>query len=389
MIGGATAAAALLGLVAVVAATNGVFRGTRVSPIEPTALARASSAPASPSPTATPAPSVAPSPTPTPILVPDPLDGLPVTPEVAARHPIAVMVDDLGPARPQAGFSAASIVWQAPAEGGIPRYMLVFGPRDPVSVGPVRSARYYYIAWAAEWHAVYVHVGGSPQAMATLAAEGGGQLVFNADEFHYGSRYLWRIATRAAPHNVYTDGAHLRALARATGAADGLYEAAWAFGPDAPLAARPVGGTIDVAYPANAIHYAYDRITNTYRRSVTGEDPQTDAATGEPVAPKNVVVMLMAFAPLNDREPQKRRLEAQMIGSGAAWIASNGRTVMGTWRKGAIDAPTRFFGPDGLPVTLVAGQTFVQVMPLGSPVTIVPGAEPGPMDRAPGAITPD
>ena len=82
------------------------------------------------------------------------------------------MIDDLGPARPQSGFSAASVVWQAPAEGGIPRYMLLFQSTIPGSVGPVRSAREYYIEWAAEWKAMYVHAGGSPQALQTLASKG-------------------------------------------------------------------------------------------------------------------------------------------------------------------------------------------------------------------------
>jgi hypothetical protein len=38
-------------------------------------------------------------------------------------------------------------VWQAPAEGGIPRYMLVFQEKVAGNVGPVRSARYYFIAY--------------------------------------------------------------------------------------------------------------------------------------------------------------------------------------------------------------------------------------------------
>ncbi len=99
------------------------------------------------------------------------------------------MIDDQFDARPQSGFSAASVVWQAPAEGGIPRYMLVFQETIPGDVGPVRSARYYYIAWAAELRALYAHSGGSPQALATLRAQGRGQLVYNADEFRWGGSF--------------------------------------------------------------------------------------------------------------------------------------------------------------------------------------------------------
>ena len=88
------------------------------------------------------------------------------------------------------GFNDAAIVWHAPAEGGIPRYMMIFQDRVPPSVGPVRSARQYYIAWAAEWKAVYAHVGGSPQALQTLRQQGRGQLVYNADQFRWGTALL-------------------------------------------------------------------------------------------------------------------------------------------------------------------------------------------------------
>ena len=151
------------------------------------------------SPSASPLPT--PTPVPTPVLVPAPLDGLMVSPAAARRHPIAVMIDDLSPARPQSGFSYASIVWQAPAEGGIPRYMLIFGENQPKAVGPIRSSRLYYIAWASEWKALYVHAGGSPQALTKLRGFGNGQLVYNSDEFDW-EPYFNSISTRHAPHNL-------------------------------------------------------------------------------------------------------------------------------------------------------------------------------------------
>jgi hypothetical protein len=342
------------------------------------------SASPSPSPSPSPTPVPSPSPSPSPSLVPAPLTGRLVAPNLARRRVIAVMVDDLRPARPQAGFTAASVVWQAPAEGGIPRYMMVFQEGDPPSVGPVRSARDYFVAWAAEWQAIYVHSGGSPGALSLLRAEGRGQLVWNADEFRWGGRYLWRVKTRSAPHNVYTDGKHLRSLQKALKAPDpeAPSAAAWRFGPAGPLQQRPVGGRIQVVYPANTITYAYDRSTNTYLRSVTGEKAQVDAGTDVRVAPTNVVVMLMSFAPLRDGTT-KKRLEAAYIGSGTAWIATNGQTIKGTWRKKAIDAPTLFFDAAGKPVTLTVGQTFIQVLPKGSKVSIKDGATPTiPRDRS-------
>ncbi len=315
----------------------------------------------SPTPTASPSPTPSPTPVPTPVLVPAPLTGRLVSPEAAARHPIAVMIDDLAPARPQSGFTAASIVWQAPAEGGIPRYMMVFQENIPTDVGPVRSSRYYYIAWASELRALYAHSGGSPQALATLRLKGNGQLVWNADEFRWGNSFH-RISTRFSPHNLYTTGKALRGIAKTVGAKDGPIKWPWTFAPDAPLELRPVGGAIDVTYGnVNAIHYVYDRTTNTYLRSVTGEKRQIDAATKKRVAPKNVIVMVVRFGPLNDGST-KHRLEGEVIGSGPAWISTNGITIKGTWKKASLTAPTRFFDKGGHAVTLTIGQTFIQVM---------------------------
>jgi hypothetical protein len=339
----------------------------------PSASSSAASSPPSASPSPTPLPT--PTPAPTPTLVAAPLTGLLVSPAAARRHPIAVMIDDLSAARPQSGFSAASVVWQAPAEGGIPRYMMIFGENRPTDVGPVRSARYYYITWAAEWRAVYAHAGGSPQALQTLREKGSGQLVYNADEFRWSGTFR-RVSNRFPPHNLYSTGKQLDSLARRLGAKAADYKPIWEFGPDLPLEQRPVGGRITFSYPTSTIRYDYDRTTNTYLRTVSVEGKQKDASTKRRVAPKNVVIMLMQFGPLNDGHPNKHRLEAKVLGSGVAWIATNGKTIKGTWRKKTLTGPTKFYNSAGQEVTLTAGQTFVNVMKTGTIVKITKGAPP-------------
>ncbi|TME13034.1 MAG: DUF3048 domain-containing protein [Chloroflexi bacterium] len=380
----------LIGLIGLAIAALGILVAARIGTLLPGGAVAATAVPSravAPSPTVIailPTPTAAsptePPPTPiaTPVLVPAALTGLLVSPNAAERHPIAVMIDDLSAARPQSGFNSASIVWHAPAEGGIPRYMLIFQDEVPDGVGPVRSSREYYIEWASEWRAMYVHAGGSPQALQTLAARGRGQWVYNADEFRWGGgRYLWRTTDRFPPHNVYTDGQHLRALAKRLGAADGPLERSWTFAPDATGDLRPRGGTIRVDYPTESITYRYDATTNTYIRYINGsKTPQVDRSDGKVVAPKNVVILRMAFGPLNDGHPQKHRLEAQDVGKGVAWIATNGHTVKGQWRKASPTAPTLLYGPDGAPFTLTAGQTFVQVIQLSYTFAIHDGEPP-------------
>ena len=383
---GLVAASALAIAVAATSLGNSPAPSPQAGVATPTPVATtAPTATSLPTPTPSPTPSPTPTPAPTPLLVPAPLTGLLVTPAVAARHPIAVMIDDLGPARPQSGLSEASVVWQAPAEGGIPRYMAIFQDTLPKAIGPVRSSRYYYIAWAAEWRAIYAHSGGSPQAKATLAAKGHGQYVFNGDEFRFSGTFH-RITTKAPPHNLYTTGAKLRAMGKTLGAKDGTYKAVWQFAPDAPLELRPYGGTITVGYPYNTIKYTYDRTTNTYLRSVTGQAKETDAIDGTRIAPKNVIVMRMAFGPLNDGHPGAPRLEATVVGHGTAWISTNGVTIKGTWKKTAITKPTLFFDASGNPVTLTAGQTFIQVVTMsttGYPVSFKAGSMTPPATPTP------
>jgi hypothetical protein len=338
-----------------------------------------------PTPTPTPTPVPTPTPTPTPAPVAAPLTGALVAPGIARRHPIAVMIDDIRAARPQSGLHLADVVWQAPAEGGIPRYMAIFGSRLPTAIGPVRSARSYYVAWAAEWKALYAHSGGSPQALATLRAQGNGQLVYDANEYRYGGRYFHRTRDRSSPHNVYTSGKTLRKLAKVRGAKDKDYRPAWTFAPDAALADRPYGGTLKVTYPQNRITYRYSRTTNTWKRSVSGEGKQFDAADGERIEPQNVVVMWVDFRSLGDR---KHRLEADLIGSGKAAVFTNGRRTDGTWKKSAAGKPTRFFDRAGEPIPLTVGQTFVQVIPRTSGISFTPGSDTPPASPSPSSPSP-
>ena len=141
-----------------------------------------------------------------------------------------------------------------------------------------------------------------------------------------------------------------------------------------------------MTYPVNRIDYTYDRKTNTYLRSVSWGQPQLDADTGKRVAPKNVIVMFMQFGALNDGHPAKGRLEAKIIGTGLAYVATNGRTIAGRWIKSSLTGPTRFVDKAGHDIPLTAGQTFVQVMPVGAPYLIKDGKLPPPVVKSGGNL---
>ena len=196
------------------------------------------------------------------------------------------------------------------------------------------------------------------------------------------SSMLYRVTYRFAPHNVYSDAKGLRRLVgRVKAPPMDNPTPKWSFAPDAPLEQRPVGGSIRVPYPANKIVYQYDRKTNTYLRSVTGEGRQFDIGPGSSakkkvrVAPKNVVVMLVPFVPIGDK---KHRLDGEVVGKGPAWISTNGKTIKGTWEKKSFSGPTKFYDAQGNPVTFTIGQTFINVVPRGTTITVKKGTAPPP-----------
>jgi len=350
----------------------------------PPASAPAKSVPsASPSarPSAIPTSSPSPSPSPAPEIYED-LSGIPTTAALAHRYPIAVMIDDSPAARQQAGLSFASIVWQAPVEGGIARYMAIFQAGTPPRIGPVRSARLYFVRWAAEWTAVYLHAGG-PLPLRTYLA-GSQKLVLDVN-----GRATSRVSFRAAPHNLYTDGRRLRNFAEGTKHATSerlAYDPAepgrlQAFSDAAPEADRgPDGGTIRVTYTSEKVSYRYDRASNTWLRSVDGRE-QHDAldtankgngtvGAGPRIAPTTVVVMIVPIRRSKTiNGPALGRLEADSIGKNTAWVFADGWVTKGTWRKRTPTDRTRFFDADGHEIVLPRGQIFVQVVSKASAAT--------------------
>jgi hypothetical protein len=293
--------------------------------------------------------------------------------ESATRHPIAVMIDDQIKARPQSGLSQADIVYQAPAEGGVPRYMAIFQTQLPESVGPIRSTRLYFVVWAEEWDAMYVHMLGAPNAINRLY-QIDGKTIYNADARQW-LRYYQRVTYRVAPHNLYTTSTNLRYIATKLGATAPFTQSPFVFADDPPPVDRPAAGMLVVPYHGNTISYRYDRISNTYPRSVAGEDPQIDFGNKAPIAPSNVIVLYqeIGLLPVLVGQASKNRLEIQYLGSGRATVYNNGLAIDARWSKATESSPTLLTyasGPlAGQPVPMVRGQIFIQVVPLDLNVT--------------------
>ncbi|MEY4745031.1 MAG: putative lipoprotein YerB, partial [Candidatus Parcubacteria bacterium] len=222
-------------------------------------------------------------------------------------------------------------------------------------IGPVRSARPYFLDWAAEFDAVFVHVGGSPEALDKLAAYD----MRDLNEMSAG-RYFWRDASRNAPHNAYTSSDRLvEADQKRFADRPAPQVAGWRFKEDAPPAERPASASLAVEYgdPKADVTWTYDAAQDAYRRAQGGKI-QTDE-DGAVLLAKNIVVQYTDISVIDD--VGRRRIAT--VGDGDALIALDGLTVHGTWRKDDRTSRTRYYDASGNQIRFNAGPTWIEVVP--------------------------
>ena len=325
--------------------------------------------------TATPEPT--PSPTETPEGPPTPLpadwayadlDGVAAPQAVAHNLPIAIMVDDNIVARPQSGISSASIVYQAPADGGEDRYMMVFQEGTANDIGPVRSARPYFVYWAAEYKAGFGHYGGDITSL-TQVIPSMSKYIYNMDALSNDSCPYHRITTRAAPHNAYTNTAILLTCA-AKLKQPAAYQGApvRTFVDDTPFAQLPESESITIPYRTGPVGYQFDRATDSYLRMVDG-NLDKDPANNQQVFAKNVIVLFQVLTYDSASDPGHNRPVITSIGSGKAIVFKEGRAIPATWKKTSDSALTRLYDASGNEIPLVRGEIFIQSVPPGTAVT--------------------
>jgi len=300
---------------------------------------------------------------PAPTTVASPLSGVQVAPNLAKRPVTGIMIENSPDARPQSGLQDAGVVYEAIAEGGITRFLALFQDTRPGYVGPVRSLRPYYIDFATPYQASIVHVGGSPDALATVRNGNYRDL----DQFFNGS-YFSRISSRAAPHNVYTDFDRLDQLNQSKGYTSSQFTP-WLRKKDHPETV-PNAAHIDVriSSPLYYSHYDYDKASNSYIRYEGGQQHLEITAPGDKgsaqINPKVILALVMNYSVI-DRAVHSSYIDT---GSGQMFAFQDGAVATGTWNK--TDQASMFVFKDstGQTLPLDAGQTWVVIV--GSPANV-------------------
>ena len=296
---------------------------------------------------------------PKPTTVASNLTGVQVDPSINERPVTAIMIENSMDARPQSGLNQAGVVFEAIAEGGITRFVALFQDTAPEYIGPVRSARPYYIQWMLGFDAAYAHAGGSPEALSLISQ-------LHVKDLQHNSSYFWRVNNREAPHNLYTSIPKLWEYESQKGYGKANFTPLPRKEKEQP-AATPTARTIDFNISSSSfnVHYDYDATTNSYKRSEGGA-PHKDEKSGAQLAPKVVVALIM---------PQGKNGQYytyQNIGTGQAFIFQDGTVTTGTWKKDSNTANLSFTDAAGAALKLNPGQTWFTALGEASRVTYAP-----------------
>ena len=270
--------------------------------------------------------------------------------ELVTRPALAVKIDNAdGARRNHTGLAVADIVFEEIVEAGITRFAAVFHTNDADPIGPIRSGRSQDVDILSSLdEPLFAWSGGNP-GVTRLIRES-----FLTDLNWQRNAGSYQRGPGSTPHNLYSDTGQLYALTPEDhpGAPPQQFEYLL---PGDEFEGEPVA-SFDLALRNRDATWDWDAEAGTFARTMDGE-PHIDKTYG-PITAKNVIVLVTEYRPsaIDRNSP-----EAQTIGSGPAYIFSDGQVVAARWERGLSVAPFTLTSIDGDPIQLNPGNTWVEL----------------------------
>lgn len=305
------------------------------------------------------------------------------------HRPLGVMIENSVPARPQSGISYADTVYEAVAEGGITRFLSIFYCQNAPEVGPVRSARTYFVDFISEYgnYPLYAHVGG---ANASGPANALGQISSygwdgynDLNQFYIGFPTYWRDYSRqghtvATEHTMYSTTSKLWAIAKThnltnldkSGASWESAFTPYVFKSDASLSSRGSISNILVNFwndPEYQVNWLYDKTNNSYLRK-NGGIVSIDKDTNKPIYARNIVILYMKESHAQDGYQGNEHLLYGDKGTGKASVFLDGKKINATWSKANRVSRTLLYDLNGNEISFNRGLIWFEIVPTYSAV---------------------
>ena len=274
----------------------------------------------------------------------------------------SVMIDNHVDARPSVGLAKAGLIYETIVESPITRFLAVFSSDDEIDkIGPVRSARPFYIDFASEFNGPYIHVGGSNDALEMLSL-----YKYDVNEFSRGN-YFWRDGNRYQPHNVFSSSDLVNKIVKNSNwEFDDQFDS-WIFKADVSEEERQENKIkIDINFKSYdfAVRWEYARESNDYIRGQGGRVHKDQS--GDEIRAKNIAIMYTTSRVIDDYG----RREVKTIGEGESVVFQDGKAIEGRWRRTNKNSRTRFYSEDGEEVEFNVGTSWIEVVPTHFPEVV-------------------
>lgn len=284
------------------------------------------------------------------------LSGIETTEDQRQNAIIGVMLDNHPNARWQAGLREAEIVYEMRVEGYFTRYLALYQLNDPEAIGPVRSVRTPFVNRILEYDGILAHYGGSTQGMEDIYSFD----VSHIDGMAVEAPVFYRNynVAKEAPHNAYTSLKELRAYAKKRDFTENTSFKGFSFY-EKPTA--PGGEKVDkftlYLMPGNRTAYTYLPEEGFYHRFKDGR-LHVDENDKEPLEVTNILLQFADGYVVD----AAGHVDVEDVGEGKGLLFTRGEMLEIIWKKEECRTPTEFFTPDGKPLKLNIGQTFIQVV---------------------------
>lgn len=285
-------------------------------------------------------------------------------------RPYAVMINNISTVWGyQCGLQDAYLVYEIIVEGGYTRLMAVFKDKDLDRIGSVRSSRHYFLDYALENDAVYVHFGWSPQAESDMSSLGVNNINFMSYA-GYDRDYSLGLATE---HTAFTTTSKIMSGIDYYG-----YRKTTEEKPLLNYSVKPIAiSTMDGAVPATHIDidysnsrstsFEYDVENKVYKRFQNTIEHK-DYVTGLQYTAKNIITYQVENYGISG--DNKGRQTIENIGSGEGWYITEGYAVPITWEKSSRSSKTKYKYLDGTEIKVNDGNTHIEIQPTGRTLTI-------------------
>lgn len=302
----------------------------------------------------------------------NPLTGIPQdTP--SDKRIVSVSIGNTPDAMPTHGLNQADIVFEMYVNHLATRLLALYTDvSDVEAIGSVRSHRYHFTDISLSYDTIAAHAGGSNEVMWDTNRSGIDHMNIDTSGSTY---YSFRDQTRKASgypweHCLFAAGPGLYDLAEERGFSTSLdpeKDFGLRFAEGQALTDGAAASTVTLSFTLSG----YSKVSRMTFNPDTGlyeftqyNAPMYDGATGEPIAFRNVFVVLA-----NTWTDSDGYHVSDILGSGDGYFACDGFMIPIQWHRETETDPFTFTLADGTPLAQGVGNSYIAIAPLLSAVT--------------------